>query len=484
MKFLPLSKTKILLCLIWFALFFAGLLGYAGSKALYVGFSLVFLVLLWSGLYRQLSYGYLFLTIFLWLGFWFKLTANLLIFGHVPFGEPVGLFDSSPAAWDAVLWAAVITALGTMIGRFVYGLFKPVSTCTFDEIMVAPAWYAACRIPLWVAVLGACLSLAIINSICGIHQIGLNPRSILPWPMNALIAWVVSIGSAMAITTLLSWEFHSGKNLTLPMYMVLLEALVSTMSLLSRAAYLFHIIPQVIVLSQNKKRAGHSTKKTRFQFLIAIFVMFVVSLVSVSKLRDYHYATLATSVAASKVAEAPSTTTPVVPSVRPILLHQLFVNRWIGLEGLMAVSAYPHKNLQLLIEMAGERRKVGEPTHYQAISNSLYQVANSQYMFASLPGIAAFLLFSGSLAVLMLGMTIFTLSLLATERLIFALTRNPFMCALLGLTFANVLAQFGIAPLQDIPFVSMIMGAVVGIAALRSQFLSRILMRLLFVKSA
>ncbi len=85
--------------------------------------------------------------------------------------------------------------------------------------------------------------------------------------------------------------------------------------------------------------------------------------------------------------------------------------------------------------------------------------------------------YSDSFLVLILGMVLFTLSLLAVERLIFLLTENPFLCALLGLTFANSLVQFGITPRQDLPFVSMIIGAVIGIAMLRSQFLARILAR-------
>ncbi len=356
MKFPPLSKAKILLCLIWLALFGAGLVGYAGSKILYIGFSLVFLALLLSGLYGQLGYGYLFLTIFLWLGFWFKLTANFLIFGFFPFGEPVGLFDSSPAAWDTVLWVAVVAASGAMIGRLIYSLFKPVSTCIVDEEAAAPVWYAACRILLWIAVLGACLTLAAINSIYGIHQIGLRPSTILPWPMNALIAWVVSMGSAMAITTLLNWEFQSGKNPIFPMYMVLIEGVSSTVSLLSRGTYLFHTISQIVVVFGIKKLRDYPlTRRVVLLFLVAFSMLFVASLLSVSKLRDHYYTTV------------PST----VPSWRPALFHQLVVNRWIGLEGVMAVSAYPHKSPQLLLEMASEHRNVSEPTRYQAISDSL-----------------------------------------------------------------------------------------------------------------
>lgn len=462
MKFTPLSKIKILLCLIWLVLFVAGLIVYTGSKILYIGFSLVFLALLLSGFYRQLGYGYLFLSVFLWLGFWFKLTVNFLIFGYFPFGEPVGMFDSSPAAWDIVLWVAVFAALGTMMGRFIYGLFKPLRTCTFNEVATAPAWYFAWRKLILIAVTVACLTLAAINSIYGIHQIGLSPRTILPWPMNALISWFVSIGSAMSISMLLIWEFQTGKKPILLMYLVLIEGVTATVSLLSRGIYLFHTIPQLILIFGIKKIGIYTFNRSVILLFFAAFTFsFVVSLATVSLLRDHYYTNV------------PST----VPSWRPALLHQLFVNRWIGLEGVMAVSAYPQKSRQLLMEMATEKRKVGEPTRYQSISNSLYQDSNSQYQFASLPGIAAFLYYSGSFLFVLMGTFIVALVLMCCECCIFSLTRNPFLCSLLGLSFANLICQFGITPRQDLPYVSMTIGAVLGIALLQSQFLNRVLTR-------
>lgn len=465
MNFAPLRKINILLWLGWLALFGAGLTDYSGSKVLYVVFSLSFLALLLSAFHRQLSYGYLFLVLFLWLGFWFKLTSNLLLTGYVSLGEPVGAFDGSPAAWDTVLSVATIAALGCMSGRFIYGLSKPVSTCALDETATPPAWYVAWRTPLGITIFAACLLLAVINSIYGINQIGLTPRTILPWPMNALISWTVSIGSAMAMATILHWEIGLKKKPILPIYAVLIEGFTSTISLLSRAAYLFHSIPPLVVLQRNKEIAWCRTKKGALLFLVVFAVLFMVSLTSVSKLRDYYY----------------NDKTPppahAVPNLRPALAHQLFVNRWIGLEGVMAVSAYPHKSMKLFIEMATERRGLGEPTRYQAISNSLYQNASNKYQFATLPGIAAFLFYSGSFTVLMLGMIIFTLGLLAIERLVFALTRNPFMCSLLGLTFANLIAQFGITPRQDIPFVSMTIGATFAIAVLRSRPVERALQK-------
>lgn len=75
--------------LLWLPLFVGGLIGYSGSKLIYTLFSVIFLVMLASGFYRRVSYSYLFLVIFLWLGFWFKLTVHTILGYH--YVEPIDL---------------------------------------------------------------------------------------------------------------------------------------------------------------------------------------------------------------------------------------------------------------------------------------------------------------------------------------------------------------------------------------------------------
>jgi hypothetical protein len=142
----------------------------------------------------------------------------------------------------------------------------------------------------------------------------------------------------------------------------------------------------------------------------------------------------------------------------------LGVDRWVGLEGLMAVVAYPKKNGELIIDALKEKREIGTVTQYQKISKSVYQWTDSNiWQFASLPGAVAFLYFSGSLLVVMLGMTAFTFLVLFIEDVIYTFTGNPLLCSLLGMVFANSVAQFGITPRQDLPYFLMISIAVIAI---------------------
>ena len=188
--------------LIWLVLFFSAAANYHGSILAFSTFSLSFLILLTVTLYNVESYGFLFLSLFLWLGFWFKLVTHL-IFGY-EYVEPVGVFDGSIEAWDHVLWVATVACLGVVSGRLLYTKFrKPMAE---HNGKACPAWYPSHRGKLWFCLLITIAVVAVLNAALGIQQIGLVARTILPWPMNAVIAWLVSIGSAMAIATLVWWD--------------------------------------------------------------------------------------------------------------------------------------------------------------------------------------------------------------------------------------------------------------------------------------
>src|SRR5450830_213486 len=232
---------------VWLVLFRAGLQHYAGSKLLYTCFSLFSLALILNGLYRPGSFGYLFLSVFLWLGFWFKLTANFWIFGFFPFGESVGNFDSSPQAWDQVLYIAIAACAGVVATRVVIVFFNARPYAQMD-LATPPKWYPRARKTLWSVIVFATIAAAALNVVYGVHQIGISPRTIFPWPTNALLAWFLNLGAALLISVLACWDITLRKNLGLPMYAMLGEAFLTTVSIISRAALPFHILPQLLAL--------------------------------------------------------------------------------------------------------------------------------------------------------------------------------------------------------------------------------------------
>ena len=460
----------VALMAIWAVLLYAGNKYYAGSAATCWVFSFASLFTLISGLISRRVYTYLFIVIFLYLCFWFKLTANFLIFGHLPFGEPIGRFDGSPGAWDVVLWIAIAAQIGVLLGRLVW-LRYPVSGYWQDLRNSAPEWYASARKLLWAGLGLFTAAIVLLNVMYGVHQIGLAPRTIFPWPLNALIAWSLNIGCALAISVFTAWDMAIGRKPGWQLYAMVVEACVSTVAIMSRSLFLFHTMAQLVSLTL-EKRIGHYTRFQIVLFAGLVLGLFVASIGAVSFSRDYQYAATQASPVEQPVTIAPEgqdnqahlqketgdgePVKPVTSSVRWILLHQLIINRWIVIEGVMSASANECKSTQLLQELAFEKREIGKATAYQKISNSGYQVDDPKFQFATMPGVAGFMYLGGSLGLVFIGVAFLESLAIGGEWLLAQLTLNPLFSSLYGITAANTPTQLVVTPRQDLPQFMMI----------------------------
>lgn len=435
------SIVKWLLWCGWLALFIGGVTHYTGSWLTYTIFSLVFLAMLLSGLYRQVSYGYLFLVVMLWLGFWLKVTVHLLV--DYPFGESVGLFDKSASAWDGVLQLATMGSLGVMAGRALYHLVGAASTSMVVAPGVvkslAPAWYAASRRWIWALLISACVGLAIINASLGILQVGLVPRTILQWPLNSVISWLIGYGLTFGIATLLWWDIALKRNASLVVYFVLVEAFSSSVSTLSRGAYIFHVVPQLFSLFKNRLQIIGWSKNNIIAVSSAFILLLAVSYPLVNKLRTHYYFDAPLVIGDGGVTQG-------VGGLNG--LAKFAIERWIGAEGLMAVWASPEKGTELFLAGIRERREIGKDTLYIEISRAVdFGAADkAKFQLTEIPGAMAFLYYSGKSWLVVLGMLIFSIAVLGSEALVSKYSGNPILCALWGGMAANAVTQFGVAP--------------------------------------
>jgi hypothetical protein len=105
----------------WFMLLFAAVRAYPGSTVIYLLFSVAFLLLLFSAFYRQRTYGYTSLAVFLCLGFWLKVSWHLAC--GTSFPEPTEHFTGSPSHWDHALLVSTIGALAVLCARLVFQFF-------------------------------------------------------------------------------------------------------------------------------------------------------------------------------------------------------------------------------------------------------------------------------------------------------------------------------------------------------------------------
>ena len=543
----------IIFSLIWSLLFSVSLMKYQGSAFAFTLFSFSFLILLFLGFYKNKSYAFMYLAVFLWLGFWTKLVAHLLL--DYEYIEPIGVFSGSTGEWDQVLWVSTIACLGVIIGRFLYAILNFKVADDNQNNNVYPEWYPTIRIKVWALFIVIVILATVSNTVLGINQIGLSPRTILPWPLNALISWIVSIGGVMGLATLIWWDISLKKGVYPALFAITIEAFISSISLFSRGVFIFHSIPQFIALYKNKLLDNFSKKRLAIVGCF-ILIFFVLSLAIVSVLRANFYSqdgittttksqislnrlevlkggiarvkklirqggdhkahlaellieqeglqmkvSNSTSDFRLKLIKENEDTREIPDSINDknvIIDHQvqfdrinesvalkefyyqltqgvflkvlaLSVDRWVGLEGVMAVVSYPNKGRALIIDTFIEKRTLGEVTRYQEIANSKYQWVDSNvWQFASLPGAVAFLYFSGSFWIVLFGMILFAFLVQFLEFLIYKGTRNPILCSLLGVSIANNVTQFGIAPAQGSVYLFMIFVGILAIVIVQN----------------
>jgi hypothetical protein len=551
------SKKVILFVFVfvWSVLVGMSMSAYEGSMVVFVSFAVVFLAMLGAAFYKEFSYSYFFLSILLFLGFWVKLVHHLIF--PAPYVEAIGLFFPSPAAWDEVLWVGATAAMALLMARLIWvaaeEFFVSGETEQHDRINV-PVWYVSGHKYWWFGVLVLIVFFAAVNAALGIQQVGLAPRTILVFPLNALISWMLNFGLVTVIATFLWWDIHIHKGPMLALFVALIEALFSSVSMLSRGIFIFHVIPQLTAYYRSRKRFISLTLWQMLSMLLVAVAFFAVCFSMVDTLRGYYYrsntddfrgvgqqnverlkatrqekerledvlkkddekAPASNAIARAELdrlerelsalvvqtskdqqelqAAAQSMPKRVLLMVMefrmqlPAVLNRalsLATNRWIGLEGVMALQAHPDKSFALLGEGLAERYVDGKVPMYQHISKSIYTGMDpNQWKFGSLPGAIAFLYYSGSLWIVFLGMALLTVSLHFFEIITKRVTKNPFLASFYGFVVANTVAQLGVVPRQIVPvlvtlvcgiaFIGFVQSGLAGVAWTRlTKLISR-----------
>lgn len=439
-----------------------GALRHPGSTPLYLAFSGLFLSMLVAGAWKQESYGYMFLALFVWLGFWLKFTAHTIL--GTPYIEPIGDFVLSPANLDAVLLVACCAALGIILARFVPSIVPAAAEPRRIAACPAPVWYRRSSLWVWAGLCSVILLAPAANIALGISQTGLVPRLTLPWPLSGIVPWVLSTGIGLCVMTLLSWDVAAGGSPFRGLYALTCESLFSSVSLLSRGTFLWHALPVLGVCFKKGRELLANLSKLKLFVLAGVWLSaFLFSFILVNALRhQYFYFDPQAALIKEFRTEV---------SILTIRATSLAVDRWIGLDGVMAVHAYAGKGKELFSAAVLEKRSLNKMGLYQAVCKYPYKdVDVEKYNFGAVPGLAAFFYYSGSMLAVAIGAFFVALLLRFSEDVIYYFTSNVFLCSFFGVTYANIFAQFAMAPRQ-IAWQSMMMaGSLAAIWALQRGF--------------
>lgn len=475
---------------------------YTGDASILIAFTVIANFMLLYGLRRNAIFLDTFLGISLWLGFWLKFVVKLH-FENAYFFEvrgDVSQFDRALLV-SLVGMAAVIFA-SWIRERFVFSYSR--SNQIHESYLYE--LYIKYRRLILTAFVFLIVTISLSNLVFGIYQRGEIPKIQLPFIFSGTMTWLVMFG--MASIGAMIWHFENTlhrKVTFLPVALSLTEVFVSAVSMFSRAMI---INSSAIGYGAFKELQKYKVKVSWthiLMFCLLLGILTAVSVAGVNYIRsaEYFEAPIADNTRVNQVngfdeqnlsSEGVNTSYP-TPSagehefeshqevlassldeggndVSPesqvvqasvwlttksnierviIMTKPLFIDRWIGVEGVLAILHHADLGWSLWVEAWDEEFSYDKASFYDSLTNSQYMdVDTTKHHFINLPGIVAFLFYPGSFIFLFAVMTSVVLATSLIEVAAYKLSLgNMIFSALIAQVMVFRLSNFGYVPSQS-----------------------------------
>lgn len=453
-----------------------GSLSYPGNSALYLIFCFLycaFLLLAW----RTKFFFMVYLSAFLFLGFWLKINFTQLFLKGKLF-EPVGYFDYSTQLYDKVLLVSSIGVLGfisatclmSLKRHFLSSNLKPEMQTNLNSRNYALAWFL-----LFVA----CTTSFFINDYYEIYHRSSKLNDLLPAYIQNAVKWLLLIGLSLSALALVNISL-TFKN-TRPYLFFTLALLVDflcNLSLLSRAFPVSGLAMLVAFFILSNFHLRLQSPKIFAIPLIAFLSFSVISVFSANIIRGVIY-----QADSNLINSSPFTISNKkdfdnlvlkVPSGNHV---NLLVGRWIGLEGVASIVSYPDKDLSLFLKALNESKNYDGPSFYDSTIVSFdtpySKIAEKvNYYAITLPGVIGFSYYLGSYWLVFLITFLFGVLGILFELLFLRIGTYPLVVASLSFLLSYRLVSFGYAPKDSITyFLSLMVVGIIAISMKRFQFI-------------
>lgn len=249
---------------------------YIGDKSIYILFTLMSYLLLWLGFRVNAFFFDTFIGIFLWLGFWLKLSVRVA-FMDGKFNQAVGGFDGSGAAFDQSLLIVSCGFFGLILASFVREkwLFNYPDKMEGMSLRGVSLFYKKYRKSILIGFVVFLIFITVSNVYLGIYQRGGITQTILPFGLNGVYKWLLIFGLASFVTLILKFEYIEARKTTYLVALIsLLELFLSNVSLLSRGMVL-NGSAIVYGMYISVKRYGVNLN---IQFFIKYLILFILLL--------------------------------------------------------------------------------------------------------------------------------------------------------------------------------------------------------------
>lgn len=415
------------------ALTIAGLFQYTGEPYIYLFFSVASNALLYFGFRKNAIFFDAFIGVFFWLGFWLKFTIRVSFMDGL-FQEAVGEFNGTGAAFDHVLLVSSCGMFGLILAsvvreKYIFNYPKKSIRYAHNGIL---NFYKDHRNYILIGFAASFLTVALTNIYWGFYQKGEITQTTLPFGLNGIYKWLLLFGLASLSAVILQCELTIKKQLSYRVVILsLLESFSTSVSLLSRGMILNSFALAYGVYASFKTYAIKLNLRVLAATLLMFSILFVSSVYVVNYIRS---------------------STPTSSGSIDGVNRSLFLDRWVGIEGVMAVSSNHKVGGSLWQDAWKETYSENEMSFYDKyLITSKYENTDfTKKHSVSLPGVLAFFFYPGSFSLLFGCM--FLLGLLAALIEISAFKlggNNLILCSLVAEVVANRFVNFGYVPAQS-----------------------------------
>ncbi len=461
-----------------------------GNIYLYFAFSLLINVFFVYTLNIKKLFFEIFFATLIWLGFWFKYTMSLVFLRGI-------IYDSGPlnniTNIDKALIPSIVAIIAIFFTFLIREKFLKLQFKVSKETSLCEKIFLKNKKIIMITFVFLFLIIAYINFHFNIYQKGfLYPHEISSIVVN-LIKWMLLFG----LTTFSSFFIYteilrSNKLSTLIVYIAFTEIFISYSSMLSRLLILVH----AAIMYSITRYWDHIKNKIIFfsVLLTLIFSMFIVNnyfsnhfrinyAIDISAYEKDKENYLIKKEKKKQLLDSKNYTKEDLQKFevtskqgRGSTSLFLIINRWIGLDSMLAVVSSDKLGFDIFFKSFKEKKIINENTFYETTFGINYD-DGKKVSFGekrvlkgnTLPGIITFIFYSGNYYFLFFSMIVLTLIFCFLE--IFCLrisNRNMIFASFISFTVAFRLFNFGYAPADSYLYLLSIAGSMILIYFLTS----------------
>ncbi len=444
------------------------LLIYKGNQFIYLLFSIISLFLIFFSFRKKSIFYENFFGVFIFLGFWLKF--SVIESFHIGFTEGLkGTSIISPQNYDNALIASSVGILGFIF----FGLVR-------EKFFFYPSklklnfntdFYKKFRNVFIFILIFAIISVCFLNFYFQIYQRGLIGNS-YNFLFSGFIKTSLLYFLSLCVTFILYFDLASYKKVSiLILLLVIFESFLSSISMLSRGM-IFNSIAIVFALYKLSNKVDLKLQINFYlKFLTLLFITFYISVISVNHLRISKFNIGGNFLNETTEQYSEKKITPEILkknlSKSYIGFYHLLIHRWVGINSMLIITKNKELlNFDLFYESLEEKYDAKSISFYEKNFNIYpddnYKI-NSFRKGNTLPGLMAFLFFSGSYVFLFFSIVLFSLFATLLEYLIYRSSNyNLIASGLIGMVISYRFAHFGYLPSRSY----LLFGSIVGLIIL------------------